>query len=193
MPRVKLFNKEEVLIKAMNLFWKQGYEATSIQDLVNHLGINRASLYDTFGGKEQLFQSAFAHYRKINFEQMKAFFQEHHDVKDGIRQLFCNAVNTAICDKDKKGCFAVNTATELVPNDEKLLEILQKNREDFENLFYEYLKKGQENGQIAPDKDIKSIATLLYTLQSGIQVVSKMQADKTELQDSVNMVFALLD
>jgi TetR/AcrR family transcriptional repressor of nem operon len=54
MPRVKLFDENEVLNKAMNLFWKQGYSATSIQDLVSHLGINRASLYDTYGDKEKL-------------------------------------------------------------------------------------------------------------------------------------------
>jgi len=57
MPRVKLFDEKEVLTKAMNLFWKQGYAATSIRDLVNHLGINRASLYGTFGDKEQLFKT----------------------------------------------------------------------------------------------------------------------------------------
>ncbi len=49
MPRVKLFNDQEVLTKAMNLFWKQGYSATSIKNLTSHLGMDRASLYDTFG------------------------------------------------------------------------------------------------------------------------------------------------
>ena len=51
------FNEDEVLIKAMELFWNKGYHATSIQDLVSNLGINRASLYDTFGGKKELFDN----------------------------------------------------------------------------------------------------------------------------------------
>ena len=59
MPRTKQFNEEEILKKAMELFWEKGFHATSIQDLVAHLGINRASLYDTFGGKEELFKKAF--------------------------------------------------------------------------------------------------------------------------------------
>ena len=68
MPRIKTFDENEVLVKAMNLFWKQGYSATSVQDLVSHLGINRASLYDTFGDKEQLFKKSFALYRKSTME-----------------------------------------------------------------------------------------------------------------------------
>jgi TetR/AcrR family transcriptional repressor of nem operon len=74
MPRVKLFDENEVLNKAMNLFWKQGYSATSIQDLVSHLGINRASLYDTYGDKEKLFFRAFEFYRKTNTEGITNFF-----------------------------------------------------------------------------------------------------------------------
>ena len=54
MPRVKQFNEDEVLNKAMELFWKKGYNATSMQDIVDYLGINRASLYSTFGGKKNL-------------------------------------------------------------------------------------------------------------------------------------------
>ena len=71
MPRVKLFDQNEVLTKAMNLFWKQGYAATSVQDLVQHLGINRASLYDTFGDKDQLFKKSFELYRKQNKDGLK--------------------------------------------------------------------------------------------------------------------------
>ena len=59
MARKKQFEEHEILTKATDLFWKQGFHATSIQDLVNHLKINRASLYDTFGGKEELFNKAF--------------------------------------------------------------------------------------------------------------------------------------
>ncbi|MDF1696713.1 MAG: helix-turn-helix domain containing protein [Saprospiraceae bacterium] len=92
MPRVKLFDKDEVLEKAMHLFWERGYHATSIQDLVNHLGINRASLYDTFGGKQALFDSAFKHYRMTNTKAIKKFLHAEQDVKKGMRKLFLLAL-----------------------------------------------------------------------------------------------------
>ena len=193
MPRVKLFDENEVLTKAMNLFWKQGYAATSIQDLVSHLGINRGSLYDTFGDKEQLFKKSFALYRKTNIEGLKQFFENQSNVKDGFSILFDNAIEEAIQDKDRKGCFVVNTTTELIPNDESLTEVLERNKRDFEKLFLEYLKQGKASGQLKTSKDLESIAGLFYTLYNGIRVVSKVQPDKKKLKDTVSVALSLLD
>lgn len=192
MPRVKLFDESEVLTKAMNLFWKQGYSATSVQDLVSHLGINRASIYDTFGDKEKLFKKSFALYRKTNIEGLTQFFQSRPDVKNGFSELFDNAIQEAISDKDKKGCFVVNTTTELTPNDESLYEVLETNKQDFIKIFFEYLKKGKESGQLRHTQDLKSLATLFYTLYNGIRVVSKIHPNKKELTDSVHLAMTLL-
>jgi TetR/AcrR family transcriptional repressor of nem operon len=192
MPRVKLFDENEVLTKAMNLFWKQGYSATSIQDLVSHLGINRASLYDTFGGKDQLFKKSFKLYRKINLEGVIHFFESRPNVKIGFSELFDSAIQEDVLDKDNKGCFVVNTTTELIPNDESLLIILKKNKRDFEKVFYNYLKKGQESGQLNTKHDLKSLATLFYTIYNGIRVVSKIRPIKKESVESINVALSLL-
>ena len=192
MPRVKTFNENEVLTKAMNLFWKRGYAATSVQDLVTCLGINRASLYDTFGDKEQLFKKSFELYRTTNKEGLIQFFKSRPNVKEGFAELFQNAIQEAITDKDRKGCFVVNTTTELIPNDENLLEILESNKQDFEMIFYEYLKKGKESGQLITTQNLKSVASLFYILYNGIRVVSKVSTDKKKLNDSVNVALALL-
>lgn len=193
MPRVKLFDEKEVLAKAMNLFWKQGYSATSVQDLVSHLGINRASLYDTFGDKEQLFKKSFELYRKTNLEGLRQFFQNHPNVKEGFSKLFENAIQEAVLDKDRKGCFVVNTTTELIPNDHDLLSVLEGNRQDFEMLFYEYLKQGKDSGQLKTNQDLKSLAALFYTLYNGIRVVSKVNPEKKKLSDTINVALSLLD
>ena len=192
MPRVKTFDENEVLTKAMNLFWKQGYSATSVQDLVSHLGINRASLYDTFGDKEQLFKKSFELYRKSNKEGLVQFFDSRPNVKAGFSELFENAIKEAINDKDRKGCFVVNTTTELIPNDENLLEILESNKRDFEMIFFEYLKKGKEKGQLKTTQDLKSIASLFYTLYNGIRVVAKVRPNHKKLSDSINVALSLL-
>jgi TetR/AcrR family transcriptional repressor of nem operon len=192
MPRVKLFDENEVLTKAMNLFWKQGYAATSVQDLVSHLGINRASLYDTFGDKEQLFRKSFELYRKTNIEGLKQFLGGHKDIREGFTKLFDNAIQEAITDKDRKGCFVVNTTTELVPNDESIAEVLQSNKHEFENIFLEYLKKGEDAGQIKTDQNLESIAALFYTLYNGLRVVSKVQPDKKSLSQSVKVALSVL-
>lgn len=193
MPRVKQFDEKEVLINAMNLFWKQGYAATSVQDLVDHVGINRASLYGTFGDKEELFKKTFDHYRKINLEQINQLFQNQPDVKAGFTKLFEMAIDETINDQDRKGCFVVNTTTELVPGNEEILNILKENKEQVEHLFSTYLRKGKDTGQISSDKDLKAIASLLYTLYNGLRVVAKTQPDRNELMSSVRVALSLLD
>ncbi len=193
MPRVKLFDEQEVLTKAMNLFWKQGYAATSVQDLVKHLGINRASLYDTFGDKEQLFKKSFELYRKNNIEGIKQFFENQENIREGFARLFENAIREAIQDQDRKGCFVVNTTTELVPNDESIAEVLENNKSDFESIFLEYLQKGKDARQITTNKDLRSIAALFYTLYNGLRVVSKVQPDERNLSDTVQVALSLLD
>jgi len=192
MPRVKLFDEQEVLTKAMNLFWKQGYSATSVQDLVSHLGINRASLYDTFGDKEQLFKKSFALYRKSNIEGLIQFFKTHPDVKHGFSELFDIAIQESILDKETKGCFVVNTTTELIPNDKSLIKVIEDNKRDFENLFYEYLQKGKDKGQLKTNHDLRSLASLLFILYNGIKVVSKINPQKEELKSSIDLALTLL-
>ena len=162
------------------------------QDLVSQLGINRASLYDTFVGKDQLFKKSFELYRKINLEGVMHFFETRPNVKIGFSELFHIAIQEDVLDTDNKGCFVVHTTTELIPNDESLLIILEKNKQDFEMVFYNYLKKGQESGQLNTTHDLKSLATLFYTICNGIRVVSKTRPNKKESFDAINVALLLL-
>ncbi|MDX1332535.1 MAG: TetR/AcrR family transcriptional regulator [Robiginitalea sp.] len=193
MPRTKTFDEKAVLEKAMELFWTQGYHATSIQDLVDHLGINRASLYDTYGGKESLFQKAFRHYREQNTARIKQFLEQMPEVREGLGTLFNGAIKEAAADADRKGCFVVNTATELIPGDPTLLQVLAENKRTFEQLFYDYLKKGEETGQFPAGKNLRAIASLLFTLYNGLKVVSKVTPDPKQYQASIDEVLRLLD
>ncbi len=193
MPRVKLFDEKEVLTKAMCLFWKQGYAATSMQDLVNHMGISTASLYDTYGNKEQLFSKAFENYRKSSIEGLKHFLQSHSEVKEGFRKLFELAVDEAINDKEKKGCFVVNTTTELIPNDSNLIHILKKNKANLEQIFLDYLSLGVKKGQVSANKDLKAICSLLYIFYNGLRVVTKIEASKVKFDNSIDVFLSILD
>lgn len=181
MPRVKLFNIEEVLQKAMELFWKKGYSATSIQDLVDGLGINRASLYDTFGGKKELFDKSFKLYRETRIKATSDFLNSQASTKTGIYKLFEYAVDDLVDDTDSKGCFVVNTTTELIPESGDTNITLSKNKAMYEKIFSNYLKKGVQKGDFSADKNIAAIASYLYTLYCGIMVVAKIDASKNKL------------
>jgi TetR/AcrR family transcriptional repressor of nem operon len=193
MPRVKKFNEEETLQKAMCLFWRNGFHATSMQDLVNYLGINRASIYDTYGGKKELFDSAFAQYRSHSKEQLQTFFENQESVKEGFRSLFKGSISEAINDVDRKGCFVVNVATELVPNDETMLTVIQENKDFIEETFANFLQTGIDSGEISSDKNIQNIASLLHTFLNGLKVVSKTDSDEERLLSSVDTMLSVLD
>ncbi len=193
MPRVKLFDEQQVLENAMDLFWERGYHATSIQDLVNHLGINRASLYDTYGGKQDLFDRSIRHYIQSSTDSLRQFLKTQDDVKEGFRKLFRNAIEESLSTQKKKGCFVVNTTTELVPNDEKILDVLQHNEKSIKQIFVEFLQSGIEKGQISKNKDLITLASLLFSFFVGIRVVTKTNSKKKELFKSVDALLSLLD
>ncbi|MER3376116.1 MAG: TetR/AcrR family transcriptional regulator [Allomuricauda sp.] len=193
MPRTKQFNEEEILNKAMELFWEKGFHATSIQNLVSCLGINRASLYDTFGGKEELFNKVFEHYRKTNGDAIRSTFDQEKSVKAGFCRLFEEAIEKTQVDAARKGCFVVNTTTELIPGDETIHNVLRKNKENLENIFIDQIKKGVETGEIDASKEAESIGPMFFTLLSGLQVIAKVDPDPIKLRELVRAGLSVLD
>ena len=193
MTKTKLYDKDEMLQKAMTLFWKQGFHATSMQELVNYLGINRSSIYDSFGSKKNLFDDALEFYCNSAREATLELLNNEPKVKNGIMKLLESSIFCVIDDIDKKGCFVVNTASELIPGDRELLLALIKNKEIFETIFYEYLLKGKENGEITSDVDLKIISHLVYTMLCGINIVAKIQDDRKCLVEQITLVMNLLD
>lgn len=193
MPRVKQFDQQQVLKKAMNLFWQQGYHATSIQDLVDHLGINRASLYDTFGGKKQLFEKALDRYITINQAANKKLLERSEPVKTTIRHLLEHTVKDVLSDKDKKGCFVVNTTTELAACDPDIGKRVVDNQRQFVDLFQSLILKGQAGGEIASQKNARALALSMYMVFSGLRVIGKTHLSKEEVESIVEPVMSMLE
>lgn len=193
MPRTKQFCEEETLKKAVELFWEKGFHATSMQDLVSHLGINRASLYDTYGGKEELFDKAFAHYRKSAGGWLEELFENEPSIKLGFKRLFETAIDEAVGDSCRKGCFVVNTTTELVPGNTKIENILLEHKDYIEKLFSGYVQKGMDKGEVTSSKTAEELGLMLYTLYNGIRVISKVDTNKEKLQKVVKAGLSILD
>lgn len=193
MPRTKQFDEKEVLNKAMELFWEKGFHATSIQDLVSHLGINRASIYDTYGDKTTLFDRAFEQYRNLSFESLQNILHSETDVKKGFQKLFQLVIDDVKSGDCSKGCFVVNTITELVPGDSVLQEKLVENSARTEQLFAEYIRKGIQSGHLTTTKNPEDIAFTLFTLFSGLRVMSKIEQNPKKLKNMVVTGLAILD
>ena len=189
MPRTKQFDRDKVLKKAMDLFWKQGFHATSIQDLVNHLGINRASMYDTFGGKDQLFQEAFQYYQKENgrffqnFEKLLA----QKSARAVLEEFFALELQSLKKDKESKGCMAVNVTTELSNQSEDIYQLVHSNKERVTELFSQLIQTGQERDEISTQRPPEVIARHLVTFFNGLKVISKIEKDPQRLKEIIDL------
>ncbi len=192
MARTKAFDRDEVLTKAMNLFWKKGYHATSIQDLVDHLSINRGSIYATFIGKDELYKEAVTLYRSQNAVALKLFLLENSSVKEGIKSLMYRNLDQVKCDPERKGCFIVNCTTEYIPTHTDAVSIVDENRNIFLKTVTAYIQSGIDSGEISSSSSAYSLANLVYTFFSGMMVVSKTSDDYSELENSIDLVMELL-
>src|SRR5438270_3476195 len=108
MARQKEFDRDEVLHKAMEVFWTRGYERALIHDLVKHMGINRQSIYDTFGDKHSLFLQALDRYREIQRRRIFEVFERPGSMKKNLRRLFKETVARALSAEGRRGCFVGN-------------------------------------------------------------------------------------
>jgi len=126
MPRPRTFDREDVLDRALETFWCQGYEATSMQDLVDAMGINRASLYNAFGSKHELFMEVLKHYEMQRLRRVIDTLRQASSAKEAIRDVFERAADEA-CTSDQRGCLLTNTATEMCARDAECAEQVQAN------------------------------------------------------------------
>ena len=193
MARTKQFNEQEVLEKAMKLFWRKGFNGTSMQDLVDELGISRASLYDTFGSKQELYFTALNEYRKQSGQQQEEILCSQTSIKQQILCLLEQAIAMSLQDLERKGCFMVNCTVELANQDEKVAAIANQNLEGFEKRMALLIEQGQQQGEINTKHSPKALARYLFTIWNGLQVVSKIKPDADVLNDVKKVAIAALD
>lgn len=194
MPRPREFSAQDVLEKAMRVFWAQGYEASSLQNLTEAMEISKSSFYDTFGSKHELFISAIDHYNKtIAKHQAAAVIAEADTVKAGIAAVFRNAANSVIEGGENCGCFLNNCAGEVAPHDSVATKHLGAGIKHLEEAFYSALCKAQDCGEIDPWREPRALARYLAAALNGLIVVGKARPEPDLLADIIDVTLAALD
>lgn len=192
MARPKAFDEETVLEKAVNLFWCRGYEATSIQDLVDGLGINRASLYDTYGDKHELYVKALERYRDAEQTGLCHHLEQSKPAIDLLREMFTGGIQSSLADPDHKGCFMVNSAIELAAHDETIGRIVADNQRTFEARLQQVIERGQQEGSINRMHSAASLATFLFNTYTGIKVLARTRPKPAALYAVMNVAMSTL-
>ena len=193
MARHKEFNREEALHKAMEVFWSRGYEAASIQDLVTRMGINRQSLYDTFGDKHALYLQALDRYRRVEGRRLIDLLERPGSVKKNLRQLFAEVVEKALCDREHRGCFMGNATSELAGRCKETASRTCSNMTATEEAFYGALLRGAKQGEIRGVRDPRAVACFFYCMLQGLVTMAKARQDRKVLNDVVRVTLSVLD
>jgi len=192
MARHKAFNREEALDKALQVFWRAGYEAASMQDLVEAMGINRQSLYDTFGDKRTLFLAALDRYVEQQGTQLQQVLEQTPSAKEGLRRVFDSVVSAAM-QGDRRGCLLVNTTVELPVHDEQTARSLCAKLAQTEDLLRDTVRLAQAAGEISRKHSPETLARFLMNNFRGLQTMAKAADDHAGLRDVVDIMFAALE
>lgn len=176
----------------MRLFWEKGYEATSIQELVERLGINRGSLYDTFGGKHQLYLEALDRYQQREGKAAFVCLEAPSPPLAALRQMFANLVQEATSLQGRCGCFAVNAAIELAAHDPAIAVRAEATITNMEEMFCHLLLQAQQNGELSATQTPRALARFLVNGVVGIRALTKMKPDVELLQDVVTTTLSVL-
>jgi TetR/AcrR family transcriptional regulator, transcriptional repressor for nem operon len=192
MPRIKAFEETEIIEKAKNLFQTKGYEATSMQDLIETLGISRSSLYDTFGDKHELYLRTLQEYCNENAFQLVQDALLTTDPLGFIKSIFDGVVTASKLDKDKKGCYVVNSMVEFGQSNPAVTAIITSSNNAFEKTLEKLITRAQQQKRVPANKNAKQIAQFLFNTICGMRVNAKANASAKELKQIAEIALSVL-
>ena len=192
MARPREFEHDVVLDRAMRTFWSRGYEATSVQDLVDRMGIQRGSLYATFGDKRALFFAAIDRYDRVVTAKLLAALDEPASGADAIRQFFRLKIELAVAAGRPRGCLVTNSATELATRDRATATRVAAVLTKIEAAFHRAVVRGQKAGEIDRARKPQALARFLTSSAQGLSVMAKAFPERAILEDVVDVILAVL-
>ena len=189
MARPKEFDPERALTKAMNLFWRQGYENISLEALMKEMGIARQSLYDTFGDKRALYLKALAHYRDQTTGQMQKMLNEIPSVRDGFAKLLYGmAAETR--EQHERGCLLLSANLQRDPKDAIVRDFLKDNQARVEAIFLQALARAQKQKELSPKQDPAALARFFVVTIQGMRSMARLKSDRKALKQVAQIALA---
>jgi TetR/AcrR family transcriptional repressor of nem operon len=191
MARPREFDEETALEAAMNCFWTQGFESTSVRDLAGQMGITGASLYNAFGDKRSLYRQALAYYLVTSVRDRVSRLERLPPLS-AIRTFFDEVIERSVTDEQRRGCMLVNAALELAPYDAEFQKIVADEMVFIETFFRGCIAAGQKDGTISADRPAAELAKLLLSVLLGIRVLARIRPLRTVLEGAAGGVLELL-
>ena len=190
MSRPIEYDPQDVIMKTMTLFWEQGYENTSVRDVVNATGLKPGSLYNMYGNKEGIFNAVVKNYSKINKEQIEKILFKDDNALQNIETFLNEIVIASISNKKTDGCLLVKTLLVVPPKDQKVQESIKHTFDEVESMLEKVLSIAKERNET--DVDAKLFSKFIVSTIYGAHVYYKTNKDVKILQDSVDLLIEMI-
>ncbi len=187
------FNPDQALEAAMQLFWRQGYESSSLQQLLTTMGLSKSSFYQHYKSKYQLFQSSVKHYEDTLIDELSDKLAAADNGLAFITTLFNDVSNECANSDTRIGCMLMNTVSEFAQDDPVIAQLVNHSMERFYQVFLKAVKDGQNTGLINANKDAETLARYLISSMSGLKNMVKSGADAQTIKQINSVVLASLN
>lgn len=188
MPRTEVFDREEVLEKAKNIFWFKGYNGTSMQDLVDATGLNRSSIYNSFGNKMELYLQTLKKYQGDISDLFDKANKQERNAIETIGLIFLYVLEDILEDTEEKGCMLINCRTEMGNHDNKLHELLEADQERLLGIFQNLVSQGQAEGSILTGEKSELLAYYLVNAFQGFRISGLNTKDTVILKSIIQNI-----
>ena len=193
MARPREFDEMTALEAAIECFWQNGYEATSVRDLADKMGLSAPSLYNAYGDKRALCERALEHYLDQSARARIKRLEESLPPKQAVRQFIGEIIRHSVNDPERRGCFLINSALEVAPHDRELRVFVADRFAEIESFFRRSIKAAQAEGTVPQNRAAKDLARLLLGVLLGIRVLARSKPQRALLEGVARPALALLD
>jgi TetR/AcrR family transcriptional repressor of nem operon len=189
--RPQKFDRTTALERAMLVFWEKGYAGTSVRDLLGAMGINRGSMYNSFGDKQSLFLQAVEHYCTNSRDSVSVVLKQPGSPMDNVREVVRSWADTAAAGPSK-GCLVTNTAVELAPHIREVADTLIYHFSRLERMLRNALDRAVDSDELPHHTDTRALARFLVTTDQGLMVIGRAGASKETIDDVAEVALAML-
>jgi TetR/AcrR family transcriptional repressor of nem operon len=193
MARPREFDIDAALERAMQVFWSQGYEATSLDDLCGATGLSRSSLYAAFGDKRTLLFQSLSRYLDHGTERIAQALARKTPLREALADLLDAFIDGAVAGPGRRGCFIGNCAAELARHDRAAMLHVRAALQRNEGYFRAALAAAKARGELSPTADVAALARFLTSSIQGLRLIGKANPDRAALKDIATVMLRCLD
>lgn len=193
MGRLKEFDQDKAIDGAVDCFWARGYEATSVRDLADHMGIGGASLYNAYGGKRALFVAALERYANRSSRERIARLEATGRPRQAIEAFLAEIIDRSLKDRARRGCLLVNSALDVAPHDAEIGKVVAGYLDELRAFFRRNIEAAQRAGQAPKALDAEEVSDHLLGVLAGIRVLARTGAGRKALESVARPALTLLE